>query len=103
MTDVLASRLRSNVGSRVSRAGGTGRPGRGSGGGELTPPGPSGLPVRRRWGRVAAGTGLIVVWVWGTVAVVRSAGHQREVVAVAADVERYEQIDRSDLRVARVS
>jgi hypothetical protein len=95
MTDVLRSRFRPDVGGGRSEAGGRG------GGGEQLSPGPSGLPVRRRWGRVAAGAGLVLVWVWGTVAAVRSAGDLSEVVVLARDVERYEQIERSDLRVVR--
>jgi hypothetical protein len=44
----------------------------------------------------------VVVWVWGTVAAVIAAGDRADVVAVAADVGRFETIDRSDLMVVRV-
>jgi hypothetical protein len=48
------------------------------------------------------GVGLIVVWVWGTVAAVTSAGHRADVVAIASDVGRYEPIERSDLEIVQV-
>lgn len=71
-------------------------------GGDHTAPGPSGLPVRRRWGRVALGVGLVVVWIWGTAAVVLSAGDRSEVLAVAHEVGRFEPIEQGDLKVVRV-
>lgn len=66
-------------------------------------PNPSGLPVRRRWGRVAAGIGATVVGAWGFAALYVSADERAEVVVAAADVGRLEVIERGDLRVARVS
>ena len=68
----------------------------------LTPANPSGLPVRRRWGRLALGIGLVVFWVWGTLAVVVTAGDHDEVVAVAAGVDRFELIEQSDLKIVQV-
>lgn len=67
------------------------------------PPNPAGLAVRRRWGRLALGAGLVVLWVWGTVAVVIASGDKAEAVAVAADVGRFEVVERSDLQVVRVA
>lgn len=63
-------------------------------------PNPSGFPIPRRWSRVAAGVGLLVVFVWATVALVRSAGDRTEVVVVSHDVERLDRIGRSDLKVS---
>jgi hypothetical protein len=42
------------------------------------------------------------MWVWGTVAVVVIAGNRGDVVAMAADVGRFEVIDRGDLTVVQV-
>jgi hypothetical protein len=42
------------------------------------------------------------MWVWGTVAVVVTAGNRTDVIALAADVGRFEVIERADLTVARV-
>jgi hypothetical protein len=84
MTDMLTS-----SGLRTNGAGPTSR-------------NPSGLAARRRWSRVALGVALVLVWIWGTVAAVMSAGERTDVLAVASDVDRYEEIERSDLRVVRI-
>jgi hypothetical protein len=44
----------------------------------------------------------VVVWIWGTVAAVMSAGERTDVLAVSSDVGRYEEIERSDLKVVRI-
>lgn len=93
MADLRPSRLRSNLHTRSGGDGGRQDP---------IPSGPSAMPMRRRWGRISVGTGLVVVWIWGTVTAVSSAGDRSEVIAVAADIGRYEQIDRGDLEVVRV-
>jgi hypothetical protein len=59
---------------------------------------PSGLPARRRWGRLAIGIGMVLAAVWITVSLVGSAGERTRVVAMARDVGRYETIGRDDLR-----
>jgi hypothetical protein len=51
---------------------------------------------------VALGLGFLLLWIWGTVAVVMSAGERTPVLAVAHGVGRFEPIERSDLEVVRV-
>lgn len=60
-------------------------------------------PVRRHWGRLAAGVfaGLLGSWVFASLYV--SAGHRTEVVVVANPVARFDIIKASDLRVVRIS
>lgn len=62
-----------------------------------------GLPLRRRWGRFAAGTILALLGAWVFAALYVSAGERVEVLAVRRDVGRYEEIERSDLRTVRVA
>lgn len=64
---------------------------------------PPGAPVRRRWGRVGAGVGAAIVGGWIFAALYLSAGERSDVLVVANDVGRLEVIDRSDLRVVRLS
>jgi hypothetical protein len=64
---------------------------------------PPRTPVRRRWARVGAGPAAAVLGAWIFAAMYLSAGDQKDVLVVANDVGRFEVIDRSDLRVARVS
>lgn len=64
---------------------------------------PPGGPVRRRWGRIGAGAAVAVLGAWISVALYLSAGDRREVIALSEDVGRLEMIDRSDLRVVRIS
>lgn len=66
-------------------------------------PGPTGLPTRRRWGRVGAGAAAVVAGAWIAAALVTSAGSRTDVVVLADDVARYETIERSDLRVASIA
>ncbi len=66
-------------------------------------PGPTGLPTRRRWGRVGAGAAAVVAGAWIAAALVTSAGSRTDVVVLADDVGRYETIERSDLRVASIA
>lgn len=60
-------------------------------------------PVRRRWGRVGVGAAAAVLGAWMFAALYLSAGTRSDVLAVARDVGRLEVIDRSDLRVTRIS
>ena len=62
-----------------------------------------GVPVRRRWGRVGAGVGAAIVGGWIFAALYLSAGDRSDVLVVANDVDRFEVIDRSDLRIVRLS
>ena len=64
---------------------------------------PQRTPVRRRWARVGAGLAAAVLGAWIFAAMYLSAGDQHDVLVMADDVARYEVIERSDLRVARVS
>jgi hypothetical protein len=67
------------------------------------PVAPTGLPARRRWGRVAAGGVLALVGAWTAASLYASAGERVEVVVVARDVEQFAEIGRDDLRVVRVA
>ena len=67
------------------------------------PASPSGLPTRRRWGRVAVGAVLALLGAWLSMVLVATAGGREETVAMARDVGRGEQIERDDLRVVRVA
>lgn len=69
----------------------------------LSSMGPSGLPTRRRWGRVGAGAAAVVAGAWIAAALVTSAGSRTDAVVLADDVGRYETIERSDLRVASIA
>lgn len=60
-------------------------------------------PVRRRWGRVGVGAAAAVLGAWVFAALYLSAGTRSDVLVVARDVERLGVIDRSDLRVTRMS
>ncbi len=64
---------------------------------------PTGLPARRRWGRVAAGGVLALVGAWTAASLYASAGERVEVVVVARDVEQFAELDSDDLRVVRVA
>jgi len=66
-------------------------------------PGPSGLPTRRRWGRIGAGAAVAVAGAWIAAALVMSAGSRTDVLVLADDVSRFETIERDDLRVASVA
>ena len=56
-------------------------------------------PLRRRWGRVGGGALAAVVGGWLFASLYLSAGDRQEVLAVATGVERFDAIERSDLRV----
>lgn len=60
-------------------------------------------PARRRWGRIGAGAAAAVFGAWMFAALYLSAGHRTDVLVVSRDVGRLEVIDRSDLRVIRMS
>jgi SAF domain-containing protein len=62
-----------------------------------------GLPARRRWARVAAGAVLALLGGWVFASLYVSAGERVEVLAVAHDVDRFDTIDRDDLRTVRVA
>lgn len=64
---------------------------------------PRRTPVRRRWARMGAGLAAALLGSWIFAAMYLSAGDQTDVLVMASDVSRYETIERSDLRVARVS
>ena len=67
---------------------------------------PTAIPggsVRRRWGRVTIGVGAAIVGAWIFAALYLSAGNRAEVVVMARDVARFDTIERSDLRVVRMS
>lgn len=64
---------------------------------------PPRTPVRRRWGRLAAGAGVAVLGAWIFAALYLSAGDRTDVLVVANDVGRLQVIERSDLGVARLS
>jgi hypothetical protein len=64
---------------------------------------PEGLPMRRRWGRFAAGVVLATLGAWVFASLYISAGERVEVLAMARDVGRFEEIQRDDLRVVRVA
>lgn len=71
------------------------------GNGSAGEPGRSG--VRRRWGRIAVGVAAALIGAWLFAALYLSAGDRSDVLVVAHDVGRLEVIERSDLRVARMS
>jgi hypothetical protein len=62
-----------------------------------------GLPARRRWARVAAGAVLALLGGWVFASLYVSAGERVEVLAVANDVDRFDTVDRDDLRTVRVA
>jgi hypothetical protein len=64
---------------------------------------PQGLPVRRRWGRFAAGAVLALLGAWIFASLYVSAGDRVEVLALARDVPQFEEIESSDLRTVRVA
>lgn len=64
---------------------------------------PPGGPVRRRWGRIAVGLAASVVGAWVFAALYLSAGDRQEVLALSQTVERFDVIERTDLRVVRIS
>lgn len=54
--------------------------------------------LRRRWGRVGVGVAAAVVGGWVFAALYRSADDRTEVVITANDVDRFDVLERSDLR-----
>jgi len=64
---------------------------------------PEGLPTRRRWGRFAAGATLALLGAWVFAALYVSAGQRVEVLALANDVGKYQELTRDDLRTVRVA
>lgn len=69
----------------------------------ISQPRPNRGAVRRRWGRIGAGAGLMVLGGWFAAAMYFSAGDRSDIVVLAADVGRYEPIERADLIVGRIS
>ncbi len=61
------------------------------------------VPMRRRWGRFAAGTCLALLGGLLFAALYVSAGSRVEVLVAARDIGAYEVIERDDLRVERVA
>lgn len=66
-------------------------------------PSPSGLPTRRRWGRIGLGAAAAVAGAWIAAALVTSAGSRTEILVMAGTVGQFEEIERDDLRVARIA
>ena len=64
---------------------------------------PSGTPRRRRWGITLLGVGAVVVGGWAFAMLWLAAGDRVEVVALADDVQAYEELERSDLATVRVA
>jgi SAF domain len=64
---------------------------------------PSGLPTRRRWGRVALGAVLALFGAWLCMVLVATAGGRKETLALAHDVTRGSVLAREDLKVVRVA
>ena len=56
---------------------------------------PTGLPPRRRWGRVAVGALLALLGAWAGMILVATAGGREEMLALAADVGRGEPLTES--------
>ena len=67
------------------------------------PGSPSGLPARRRWGRVVVGGVLALLGAWLCMVLVATAGGREETVVMARDVERGQRLERGDLAVVRVA
>ena len=63
----------------------------------------SGLPTRRRWGRVALGAVLALFGAWLCMVLVATAGGRKETLALAHDVTRGSALTREDLKVVRVA
>lgn len=59
--------------------------------------------VRRRWGRIGVGVAAAVVGGWVFAALYLSADDRVGVVVAATDVERFEVLERADLRIVEVS
>jgi hypothetical protein len=68
-----------------------------------TPRSAHGLPVRRRWGRFAAGACLALLGGWVFAALYLSAGARVSVLVAADDIGAYETLDEDDLRIERVA
>lgn len=60
-------------------------------------------PLRRRWGRIGGGVLAAVIGGWLFASLYLSADDRVDVLALANGVERFEVIERADLRVVRLS
>lgn len=60
-------------------------------------------PLRRRWGRIGGGVLASVLGGWLAASLYLSADDRTEVLALANGVDRFEVLERSDLRVVRLS
>lgn len=60
-------------------------------------------PLRRRWGRIGGGVLAAVLGGWLAASLYLSADDRTEVLALANGVDRFEALERSDLRVVRLS
>jgi hypothetical protein len=69
----------------------------------VMPTSPEGLPVRRRWGRFAAGAVLALLGGWISATLYMSAGSRVGVLVAASDVGAYETVTRDHLRTVRVA
>lgn len=90
MTSTLTSTATNGDGRRVREA-------------ALAPSKPPRGPVRRRWGRIGAGAAAGVLGAWLFAALYLSAGDRSDVLVLAHDVGRLGVLNRSDLRVIRIS
>lgn len=90
MTSTLRSTATNDDGRRARQA-------------AVAPPRPPRVPVRRRWGRIGAGVAAAVLGAWVFAALYLSAGDRNDVLVLSHDVGRLEVIERSDLRVVRMS
>lgn len=59
-------------------------------------------PLRRRWGRMAGGVLATIVGAWLFASLYLSADDRRDVLALANPVERFDVVERADLRVVRL-
>lgn len=64
---------------------------------------PPRTPTRRRWTRIGAGLAAAVLGAWIFAAMYLSAGDQQDVLVLTNDVDRFDVIERSDLRVGRMA
>jgi len=60
-------------------------------------------PLRRRWGRIGGGVLAAVLGGWLAASLYLSADDRTEVLALSNGMQRFEVLERSDLRVVRLS
>lgn len=82
--------LRSSAGSRFGKA-------------KAQRSSPESVPVRRRWGRIAAGAVLALLGGWVSVSLYLTAGDRVDVVVAAREVPQFTELTEDDLTTARVA